>query len=132
MGRSRKPTEILNLTGRLAHDGKRFADRKGEPVKNAKLGGPPDRLEATERELWVEIKTKLVPGVALQSDAEAFEILVGLIARYRRKAITQGESGMLLKLLSVFGMTPADRSRVSAEHGAAEAEDEWGELKKNG
>lgn len=114
MARPRKPTTVLELTGRLKHNRKRYQDRAREPVENTPLGDPPTRLGATEREVWDELKGRLVEGVALNSDATAFEGLVMLEARRRENRVTGSELALWKQLLSLFGMTPADRSRVSA------------------
>jgi len=109
----RKPTQILSLTGRLAHDKKRYRNRKDEPTENGPLGDPAPHLPPTERELWKEIAGLLVPGVALASDRLAFEGLVRMAAKLRDNTIGVGERTQLFKMFERFGMTPADRSRVS-------------------
>ena len=113
MAPPRKPTRILELTGRLKHDPKRFANRQNEPRENRPIGGPPLRLNLNQQGIWREILGQLVAGVVLQSDHEAFEHLVGLVAKRRRNDLSNPELMALLRLYERFGMTPADRSRVS-------------------
>lgn len=120
MPNHRKPTQILDLTGRLAHDRKRYEDRANEPRDNAPLGDPPEWLPATEREIWEQVAAQLVAGVALASDRSAFESMVRLIAKERRDGELSGPEGSRLsRLFAGFGMTPADRSRVSVPPRAA-------------
>lgn len=114
MPRQRKPTTILDLTGRLKHDKKRYQGRKDEPVVNGPLGGPPDRLDPNQRAIWLEIQGELVEGVALASDRQSFELLVRLVDRCRRNDLDGAGLAMMGRLFVAFGMTPADRSRVSA------------------
>jgi hypothetical protein len=111
----RKPTAILDLTGRLRHDPQRARARANEPVRNEPLGNPPTRLNAALQEVWREILGKLVVGVALESDAMAFESLVRMVFKERDKGELNGPDGARLdRLYARFGMTPSDRSRVSA------------------
>lgn len=114
MPRPRKPTKVLDLTGRLKHNPKRYRDRLNEPVHNAPLGGPPDHLPPTEREIWAELAKQLVEGVALASDRAAFETLTRLVSMERAGQIQGKDRGHLLRLYQMFGMSPSDRSRVSA------------------
>lgn len=105
---------MLDLTGRLHHDKKRYQHRKNEPVDNEPLGDPPDRLDPNQRAIWLEIKGELVDGVALASDRQSFELLVCLVDRRRRNDLDGAGLAMMGRLFTAFGMTPSDRSRVSA------------------
>jgi len=127
MPRPRTPTRVLELTGRLKHDKKRYAHRQNEPVENRPLGGPPDRLTATQREVWAELAGQLVEGVALASDRAAFETLVRLVSREREGSLDATERGQMLRVFQMFGMTPSDRSRVSAP-GPAKAGNPFGQI----
>ncbi len=114
MPRPRKPTGILDLTGRLKHDKKRFADRADEPVDNDPLGEPPAAFNEVQRRLWVEVKAELVDGVGLASDRRSFGSLVRLLEKEERGELTAAELAAMIKLYTLFGMTPSDRSRVKA------------------
>jgi hypothetical protein len=113
VARPRKPTTILELVGRLKHDPATRRARANEPTDNGPLGDAPARLNASQREVWDELKGTLVEGVALVSDASAFEGLVWLEEKRRRNDITGPELSLWKQLHSLFGKTPADRSRVS-------------------
>ena len=59
----------------------------------------------------------MVPeGVAKFADRWAVELIVCAMTKYRAGVISAGELGQLNSLLSRFGLTPADRSRVVATH----------------
>ena len=63
----------------------------------------------------------LVPGVALASDSTSWEGLVMLEARRRYEGLSGPEWSIWKQLHSLFGKTPADRSRVSAPPAAKKA-----------
>jgi len=110
----RKPTKILDLTGRLKHDPKRYASRKNEPVDDRPLGGPPGKMDEVEQRIWREVADELVPGVAVRGDRRAFGTLVKLLAKEERNDLMAADRSQLVTLYTRFGMTPSDRSRVSA------------------
>lgn len=118
MAAPRKPSRILSLEGRFRHNPARGRARANEPIKNARLGDPPIRLSEGRQAVWREILGLLVPGVALQSDAIAFEEMVCLVARTREQWLEPKDRAQLIRLFTLFGMTPADRSRVSVDRGA--------------
>ncbi len=79
-----------------------------------KLGGPPKSFTDEQKNLWREF-AKVVPGgVATYADRWAVEIVVCTMAKFRAGTISGAERGQLTSLLSRFGLTPADRSRVVA------------------
>jgi len=70
----------------------------------------------------------MVPtGIATYADRRAAEIVVCAMAKFRAGAISGAETAQLTSLLSRFGLTPADRSRVVATV-APKPEDEWSDL----
>jgi hypothetical protein len=117
MPRPRKPTTVLKLVGAGKKNPARLRERADEPIDNNPLGAPPKRLMPTERKIWSELQAELVEGVALASDRQAFEVLVRLLGMMRTNGIAAMEGAQLSqmnKLFTLFGMTPADRSRVKA------------------
>jgi len=121
MGRPRKPTAILDAKGSFIHDPQRA--RPNEPKPSGELGSPPKHLSRAEKKVWKEIAKRLAPGVAFACDRDAFEMLVRLTCwmRYGRVVadvpvpMTGSDRNTLISLWGRFGMTPADRSKVSAE-----------------
>ena len=113
MGRTPVPTEILDSRGAfLKHPERR---RPNEPYETRPLGSPPKHLSDEAKKLWKEIAHNLPPGVGKVSDRHAFEMLVRLMAKERADSINNNERGQLIKLLGSFGMTPADRSKISID-----------------
>ena len=113
MGRIPVPTEILDTRGAfLKHPERR---RPNEPQETRPLGNAPRCLTAEQKKLWGEIAHNLPPGVGKVSDRYAFEMLIRLMAKERADSINNNERGQLIKLLGSFGMTPADRSKISID-----------------
>ena len=127
MGLNRTPTAILEARGSFINHKNRKDARAGEPVVTKKLGGPPKSCTDEQKKLWREF-AKIVPvGVASYADRWAVEIVVCAMAKFRAGTITAGERSQLTSLLSRFGLTPADRSRVVATL-APKPDDEWSDL----
>jgi hypothetical protein len=127
MGLNRTPTAILEARGSFINHKNRKEARAGEPVVTKKLGSPPKTFTDEQKKLWHEF-TKIVPaGVATYADRWAVEVVVCAMAKFRAGTITGGERSQLTSLLSRFGLTPADRSRVVATLVPKE-ESEWAEL----
>lgn len=71
----RTPASILDLTGRLKHDGKRYRDRQQPPIEKgspkpelAPLGDVPEMRMLTFAESWAEIVSMLPEGVLRKRD----------------------------------------------------------------
>ncbi|MDX2061372.1 MAG: hypothetical protein SFV24_26405 [Gemmatimonadales bacterium] len=128
MPRPRKPTSILDLTGRLKHDKKRYADRADEPVDNDPIGEPPAAFNEVQQRIWRDVKAELVDGVGLASDRQSFGTLVRLLEKQERNDLTAAELAALIKLYTLFGMTPSDRSRVKAPKKNAAHANPFGQL----
>jgi hypothetical protein len=127
MGLNRTPTAILQSRGSFINHKNRKEARAGEPVVTKRLGSPPKTFTDEQKRLWHEF-AKIVPaGVATYADRWAVEIVVCAMAKFRAGSISGTETGHLMSLLSRFGLTPADRSRVVATL-ASKEESEWAEL----
>lgn len=55
MGRPRKPTRMLELSGYSAKHPERRKEREGEPIVTEPLGSPPAYLDESERACWEEL-----------------------------------------------------------------------------
>ena len=127
MGLNRTPTAILEARGSFIGHKNRKEARAGEPIVTKRLGSPPKTFTDEQKKLWHEF-AKIVPaGVATYADRWAVEIVVCAMAKFRAGTVTGGERYQLTSLLSRFGLTPADRSRVVATF-APKPDDEWSEL----
>ena len=127
MGLNRTPTAILESRGSFINHKNRKEARAGEPVVTKKLGSSPKSFTDEQRKLWHEFAKIVPPGVATYADRWAVEIVVCAMAKFRAGTITGAETGHLTSLLSRFGLTPADRSRVVATL-APKPDDEWSDL----
>ena len=114
MPRPRKPTSLHVVAGTLRSS--RHRDRQDEPEVIEPLGGPPQGWPGGAKALWHELSGMVPPGVATKSDRLAFELLCRLAARMREnsEALTPALAAQIRTACAVFGMSPADRSRVSA------------------
>ena len=119
MSRPRVPTAQLQAKGSFLRHPERKRAREHEPKPKGPLGEPPADFDKEHKAVWHEHAAIIPPGVATSWDQTAFEVLVCLIVNFRRRrrnAISQvvGEIGQMNKLFTQFGMTPSDRSRVTA------------------
>ena len=110
----RKPTKMHIVAGTLRPT--RHRDRENEPEVIEPLGGPPEGWRIEAKLLWAELANLVPAGVATKADRVAFEVLLRLVAKMREgpEAMTPALASQLRAACAVFGMTPADRSRVSA------------------
>ncbi len=115
MGRNRKPTAVLQLTGALERNPGRYHDRKTEPRLLDELGEPPKRLTEQQKEAWNEISDNCPCGVLTKADRHSLEMAAVLLAEFwANGAQMQGTHLSLLNtLLAKMGMNPSDRSRVT-------------------
>lgn len=113
MPRPRKPTNILILNGADKKNPKRLKEREGEPVNVNPIGDVPEELNEAEKRCWETITSSAIPGVLGQADRIAVMIASKLMARFVSGDAKGFEITQLIRLLSQFGMTPADRSRIS-------------------
>lgn len=107
----RKPTSVLEANG--AYEANPARRREGEPQAGG-IGPAPDHLSEDERVAWDEVVQDCAAGVFQSSDRRLLERLCGLIAKSRSDPSHFGirQEQLLLKMLGLCGMTPADRSRV--------------------
>ncbi len=113
MPRPRKPTSLHIVQGTLRTT--RHRDRQDEPEIIEPLGGPPEAWPINAKLLWAEVSSLVPAGVARKSDRIMFETLLRLVAKMREStdALTPALAAQIRCTCAVFGMSPADRSRVS-------------------
>lgn len=111
----RKPTKLLIAGGTAKKNPARIRARAAEPVNDGtdlrQIPAPP-HLSAAQRQIWTATARQLPEGVAMATDALAFEALVRLIERSRESHAPQWVAGRMLNFLRSFGMTPATRGAV--------------------
>ena len=114
MARPRKPTALIALTGGLAHNPKRYADRANEPKPTGPIGDPPDWLNEFEAEAWRMFVAEAPPGVLTNADRGNLELACTLRALVKQRLADSKDRCLLRNCYIDFGMTPASRSKVSA------------------
>lgn len=125
MARPRTSTQILELRGAFkAHPNRA---RPGEPKPMGAIGAFKQGPTALS-EIWDEIARQTAPGVLTASDRLALEWVCRLMAEIRLKPneVSVGKIATLSSLLSKFGFTPADRTRISVPD--ADKIDEWADF----
>lgn len=113
----RKPTRLHLLYGSYKKNPQRQREREGEPEVIEPLGEPPKHLDANQRKAWREIARTAPEGVLTRADRVSVELAAVLLAQLRGQGadFTPTRLAQLRYLLGQFGMTPADRSRVTLE-----------------
>ncbi len=114
MARPRKPTAELELNGAFKKDPKRGEARSYEPPSNGPIGDPPNYFDDTQRDLWWEVVDIVPPKVLAKADRLVLEVISRLMEKLRTGVIRGAELNILISCLSRLGLTPADRSRVTA------------------
>lgn len=117
MGRPRKPTNILNLTGAFDKNPARRKARANEPKDLGELGDPPQRLNAEQLKAWNEIVENAAYGVLTKSDRHSLEITAVLLAEFWETGalMTGTHLNILNTSLGKMGLNPSDRSRVTVQ-----------------
>lgn len=110
----RTPTAVLDARGAFINHPER--KRESEPQDDRPLGGPPKYLTKSQKKVWKELATQLMPGVGKFSDRTPFEMLVRLTDRLRQGLMTKSADMLaLIQICGRFGMTPVDRSKIAVE-----------------
>ncbi len=117
----RKPTNILEMTGALKKNPKRYQDRANEPKNLNAIRKPPAHLSKDEKAAYREIIKLSIPGVLGEADTLAVEMAACLLVKCRGQYVVDGkivpamatEQSQFFKYLNQFGMSPADRSKIS-------------------
>ena len=114
MARPRKPTKMHIVAGTLRTT--RHRDRENEPEVIEPLGGPPEGWPIAAKLMWAEIAGYVPADVARRADRVMLEVLIRLVAKMREgpEAMTPALAAQIRSTCAAFGMSPADRSRVSA------------------
>ena len=112
MGRPRKPTSILELTGAFDKDPKRAELRVNEPIPSPDVGDAPPYFNDYLRAIWDEIMENAAPGVIKRSDRLALEAWCLIIAQIRCGIAQAPIYAQHKAYAQQFGMTPAARSMV--------------------
>jgi hypothetical protein len=133
-GRNRKSAARKKLEGNA---GKRKAGKRKKKSRtrgaqqpaslqySGPLGPAPAHLKPVQKKVWNELSSIVPIGTVEASDRWAFELLVCLMAKFRRGAAKAGEVSQISSHLARFGMTPADRERVNPSRPLLPKSDPW-------
>lgn len=133
MARPRKPSKLKELNGSAVHNSNRV--NKNEPKPKVALSGVPDHFTDKERDAWKDITTRIIDGVAFDSDHVHIEMAAKLLASIRhpslddtgRPVVVVSAYAQLASLLAKLGMNPSDRQKISVEN-QDEKKDPWAEF----
>lgn len=115
MPKPRTPSAVLEARGAFAHDPARRREDfdSGSFDRNA-----PDYFNEDQRAAWDEIVGLLPISVLQATDRMAVELTSRLVSYFRKTPdcdVTAAQVAQIRTALATLGMTPADRSRVSAK-----------------
>jgi hypothetical protein len=118
MPKPRTPSAALEARGAFDKDPAR---RREDFEAGAFDSTPPKYFTAKQKAVWAEIVGALPASVLQATDRIAVELAARLIAHFRAlpdEGVTSAQVAQIRTALAVLGMTPADRSRVSAKKDA--------------
>lgn len=128
MAAPRKPTNVLALKGAFRKDPARGRARANEPAPDGELGPAPEHLTEVERACWVEVVSLCHANTLCRADRLIVEHCARLLAMLRG-AESYDDTRLQIRFeasLGKLGLSPADRSRVSALR--REEENEYAEF----
>lgn len=126
MSRPSLPKSHHFLVGTDKKNPARMKARENEPENTNPLGNPPTALSKEEKKYWLTIKNESIEGVLGEADRVAVSLASKLMVKvYSTEGATASEMGLLIKLLSQFGMTPADRAKLNIPKPKSTEPDPW-------
>lgn len=115
---------MLDARGAFQNHPERKKGRELEPEPTAAIGNAPKHFTPEQKKIWKEFVKIAPPGVLFNSDRWLLESLVILKSREREGTITDTARSQMIACLAKLGMTPADRSKVSASPGVGKKQKE--------
>lgn len=114
MPKPRTPSAVLEARGSFDHN----PDRRREDFDSGAFDKlAPEYFNGAQVEAWDEIVRLLPTSVLQATDRLAVELTARLIARFRSQDdadVSMAQVAQIRTALASLGMTPADRSRVTA------------------
>ena len=119
MPNPKKPTAIRELQGTANRNKQRNSPSPVEITKG--IGPAPDHFNEQQSKVWDYLVSIMFPGVLAQSDRPTFELLSILFWRFRFgtydddsicPALAVGELARMDSIMSRYGMTPSDRTKI--------------------
>jgi phage terminase small subunit len=114
VGRPRKPTSELELSGAFRRNPKRKQERQGEPVVTSPLGPPEAYLNDTAKEIWQQ-NARAGPWLT-GADRATMGLACHLMSEFRQlgAAMPVARMRVLVSALASLGFTPATRAKIGA------------------
>ena len=121
MGRTRKPTEHLELIGAFKKDPNRRRDPA--PVSEDSIGEPPSVLNDEQRAAWDFLVDTAPPGLLTRMDAAYLSLCAMALAHvtnydpaeHNGKPLSAAALANVSRMLTKLGMTPVDRHNVTID-----------------
>ncbi len=112
MPNPKKPMALRERDGTAHRNKQRNNDDAPEPSRG--IGPPPNYLNPEQIQIWDEIVGTMYRGVLGEADRTSFELLVRLVYDMRNnfEDMNGAKLSQLNSVLSKFGMTPSDRTRI--------------------
>ena len=124
MANPKKPTALRELHGTAHRNKQRNSPSPPEIVKG--IGPAPEYFNELESDTWDYLVSIMFAGVLAQSDRPTFELLARLFYRFRYGSYEDGavvpalavsELARLDSIMSRYGMTPSDRTKIVVPKG---------------
>lgn len=124
MANPRKPMALRELHGTAKDHPGRQSPNPPEITKG--IGPAPDYFNELESDTWDYLVSIMFAGVLAESDRPTFEVLTRLFYRFRYgsyeegavvPALAVGELARLDSIMSRYGMTPSDRTKIVVPKG---------------
>ena len=126
MARPALPKSVHILKGSDKVNPARMKARENEPENTHPLGEVPKELSKIEKKYWDQLKKESIEGVLGRADRIAVSIAAKLMAiAHSTEGTKAAQTAQLIKLLSQFGMTPADRSKIDIPKPKSSEPDSW-------
>lgn len=124
---ARKPLALLELSGGLATNPGRYADRLNNPKPAEELGEAPDFLSEEEAAVWNKLKEIIPAGVLGNSDIFMVELAARYIVYSRKNwPLKPSEIAALTNIMGRLGLSPVDRTKIQvAPDKKDDAADPW-------
>lgn len=115
MAKHAQPREVAKLKGADKVHPERY--RKKVPKSDSPVGSAPEGMSESARACWFELESYAIPGTLTWAERPMLEMAANLFAEYRA-APTEfaiGKYNPLIGMLARFGLSPADRQKLSID-----------------
>jgi hypothetical protein len=119
MGSHKKPQALRKLQGTANRN--KHRDNQNQPEVVRGIGPAPEHFTSEQSKIWDYLVGVMFIGVLSESDRPTFEMMSMLFFRFRHGSFEEGapypalngvELSRLDSLMSRYGMTPSDRTKI--------------------